>query len=233
MKKITIAVIAGAVMLAVPAIASAEVSLSKAQVLRHQICYSTGTTFTGWTAAEGDSPLDTNSKAYVFDVAPGGCGLLYSRKASVTGLNTTVGNVHNLSFDFKESAHLGAGAPRISVQFANGDIGYLAASYCNQPLAVSGGTWGRADFTGSTLSNSAPCELQVTGTTGGNYDSTTTQSAWDVYAAAHPSQVVSTTYLVGDEEGHYVIDRLTLGAGFMYDKSNTVGVSCQQDETRC
>ena len=235
MRKLTILAAVGMAMLIVPATAAAEVTLSSAQVLRHAVCYSTGTTFTGWTTSDGDSPLDSNARGYVFDVAgtPNGCGELYSRKAGNTGLNKAVGNVHNLSFDFSESGHVGAGAPRLSVQFANGDVAYLAAFYCNQPLAVSGNTWGRADFTGSTTANSAPCTIFVSGTTGGTYSSNSTDSAWAVYAAAHPEQVVTQVYLVGDENGHYAVDRVSFGAGYMYDKSNTRGVYCGQDETRC
>ena len=55
--------------------------------------------------------------------------------------------VANLSFEFKATSYVGAGAPRISVEFQNGDIAYLSASYCNHPMAATGGAWARADFT--------------------------------------------------------------------------------------
>lgn len=98
---------------------------------------------------------------------------------------------------------MGAGAPRISVVFDNGLVAYLAAFYCNQSLAASSGTWGRADFTGSTTTNSAPCAIWDSNDQ--SFTSTATQSAWNVYAAAHPGLTVKQVFLVGDETGHYAI----------------------------
>jgi hypothetical protein len=146
-------------------------------------------------------------------------------------LSRDVSQMRNLSFEFKESGHVGAGAPRLSVIFSNGLVAYLAGFYCNQPLAASGNTWGRADFTGSTTTSSAPCAIFDSG--GNRYDSTTTQSAWQVFAAAHPDLTVNEVFLVGDETGHYAIDRLSLGAGWMYDMSRDHGKSCRQIESRC
>lgn len=218
--------------LAGPAVAGAETTLSAGNVLRVHKC-DAADTVTGWTSSEGDSPLDTNTKAFVFDVATGGadgnCVFLQSRKS--VNLTRGIAQMHNLSFDFKESAHVGAGAPRISVVFDNGLVAYLAAFYCNQPLAASSGTWGRADFTGSTTTNSAPCTIWDSN--GQSFTSTATQSAWQVYAAAHPGLTVNQVLLVGDETGHYAIDRLTLGTGWMYDRSRFTGKYCGQNESRC
>jgi hypothetical protein len=39
-----------------------------------------------------------------------------------------------------------------------------------------------------------------------------------VFAAAHPGRVVHETFLVADEPGHYVLDEISLGTGFVYGK---------------
>ena len=117
---------------------------------------------------------------------------------------------------------MGAGAPRISVEFQNGDIAYLSAFYCNHPMAATGNTWARADFTRFHDN----CSFFVTGATGGQYSAEAGKSAWRVYTDAHPDQVVEQAYLVGDETGVYRIDRLSLGAGVMYTSGNRVGKRC-------
>lgn len=236
MKKLLTVFAVGAFGLVLPSVASAEVELPQGQVLHVQRCLGTETV-TGWTAAQGDSPLDTNAKAFVFTVTNGGCVVLFSHRSAELGV--AVQNIHNLSFDFKESAYLGAGAPRISVVMSNGLVAYLSAFYCNNPLAASGNTWGRADFTGSTTASSASCLFyDSSGTT---YASTSTMTAWQVFVAAHPDLSVAQTFFVADEpattqtlaSGQYVIDRLSLGAKYMYDKSRTVGKFCGQNEAAC
>jgi hypothetical protein len=233
MRTTILALVAGAFALAVPATAHAETTLSASQVLRIQKCDASDHV-TGWTRSNGDSPLDSNHKAFVFDVGTtgesnGNCVVLYSRAS--THLSRRVGAMHNLSFEFLESGHVGAGAPRISVILSNGLVAYLAGFYCNQPLAASNNTWGRADFTGSTTTSSAAC--RIWDSNGNFYDSTATQSAWSVFAAAHSDLYVNQVIFVGDESGHYAIDRLSLGAGWMYDQSRFTGKFCDQKESAC
>jgi hypothetical protein len=236
MKKLLIMLAVGAFALMLPSVASAEVKLPHGQILHVQRCSGTETV-TGWTTAQGDSPLDTNAKAFVFTVTNGGCVVLFSHRSAELGV--PVQGIRNLSFDFNESAYLGAGAPRISVVMSNGLVAYLSAYYCNNPLAASGNTWGRADFTGSTTTSSALCLFyDSTGTT---YASTATMTAWQVFVAAHPDLSVAQSFFVADEpattqtlpSGQYAIDRLSLGAKYMYDKSRTVGKFCGQNEAAC
>jgi hypothetical protein len=122
----------------------------------------------------------------------------------------------------------------------NGLVLYLAASSCNNPLSVSGGTWGRADFTGSTTTSSTAC--MITDSNGATYTSTASMSAWSVFVAAHPDLVVSQTFFVADEpavtqptipSAQYVIDRLSLGARYMYDMSRYYGKYCDANEGAC
>jgi hypothetical protein len=163
-----------------------------------------------------DSPLDSNHRRLhaVVGVDPNPNDTqysylsFYSRKG--LALDRAGANVRNLSFDFDESTHVGAGAPRISIEFANGDIAYLAAFYCNHPLVLGNGAWGRADFTGFT-SNCAIWDNH-----GVEYSADGTNTAWQVYLTAHPDAVVNKAYIVLDEEGTYNLDRITFGAGDMY-----------------
>ena len=188
-------------------------------------------TFGAWRTVPQDSPLDANGKALVVTVAtdPDTSDSNYYYADAYTRaslhINKAVGNVKNLSFDFQSNQTTG-GVPRISLVFGNGDIGYMAADRCAQPLAISGGTWSRADWTGANLSNAALCHFDVTGTTGGDYMSTSTQSAWQVYVAANPAQVLVQDYLVWDEPGTWTIDRVSLGTGFQFNNDNTHGIKC-------
>lgn len=174
-----------------------------------------------------DSPLDTNNRSLNAGVPTGGYVAAYS--AHSTNLTTKVTAAKNLSFDVWTPGHTTGGAPRISVIFKNGDVAYLAASACNNPIAVSGGDWGRADFTGAL----SGCQFPVTGATEGTYAADGTRSAFAVYAAAHPTQVISTTFLVEDEAGTYAVDRLALGTGFLYNNSTTQAYPCYVNESRC
>jgi len=207
------------------AVAAADTSVGDNQKLRYE-----GGGTHAWVN-HSDSPNDSNNKALHITATvtpaanPEGCDpcdyvAAYSRRS--LNIRKPAGDVKNLSFEFDESSHVGAGAPRISVQFQNGDVAYLSAFYCNQPLAVTGGAWGRADFTG----DKTDCGFYVTGDTGGFYAADGTNSAWKVYVTAHPDQVVESAYLVADETGDYYIDRLSLGAGKMYTQSNTTAKSC-------
>ena len=98
-----------------------------------------------WNVKGGDSPHDTNTKAlrlHVVDPSTGGYVVAYSKRS--IHIATDAEAVANLSFEYKQTTHVGAGAPRISVEFQNGDVAYLSASYCDHAI---GSDWGRADFT--------------------------------------------------------------------------------------
>ena len=168
----------------------------------------------------GDSPQDANARAlrlHVGDPNAGEYVAAYSTRSLHIAKDAEA--VTNLSFEFKRSTHVGAGAPRISVEFQNGDIAYLSASYSNHPI---GDGWARADFTRFVTNSS----FFVSGETAGQYSADGTRSAWKVYTDAHPDQIVKRTYLVADETGRYRIDRLSLGAGAMYTAGNAVGRLC-------
>lgn len=180
----------------------------------------------GWQKVNTDSPLDTNSRALVTHVCEGDYTDAYTNRS--LEINQSVGDIKNLSFDVR-TADIGAGAPRISVLFNNGDIAYLSAQYCQNPLAASGGTWSRADLTGAV----ANCGFYVTGATGGLYEADGVSSAWDVYAAAHPSQVVSYDFVVFDEPGDYAIDRVSLATDKLYNTRRDRAFDCSMDENAC
>ena len=170
-----------------------------------------------WNVKGGDSPHDTNTKAlrlHVGDPSTGGYVVAYSKRS--IHIATDAEAVKNLSFEFKATGYVGAGSPRISVEFQNGDVAYLSASYCNHTI---GSDWSRADFTRFKTD----CSIWVAGV---QYEADGTRSAWRVYTDANPDQVVEQAYLVGDETGTTRIDRLSLGAGVMYTNGNKVGTFC-------
>lgn len=182
----------------------------------------------GWSTSN-DSPTDgqninalkvhvpaaTASRSFYFDA--------YTNKSM--RLQKPVGDVQNLSFEFRNTQSFGGGAPRISVQFVNGDVGYLSSEYCDNPIAVDP-SWSRADFTGR---HRVGCSMLVTGDTGGTYSSDGVSSAWDVYASANPEQVLTAAYLVIDVAGDYSLDRIALGTGRLYNTSDTRGVRCYSE----
>jgi len=170
-----------------------------------------------WNVKGGDSPHDTNTKAlrlHVGDPSAGGYVVAYSKRS--IHIATDAEAVRNLSFEFKATGYVGAGSPRISVEFQNGDVAYLSASYCNHTI---GSDWSRADFTRFKTD----CSIWVAGV---QYEADGTRSAWRVYTDANPDQMVEQAYLVGDETGTTRIDRLSLGAGVMYTNGNKVGTFC-------
>jgi hypothetical protein len=179
-----------------------------------------------------DSPTDGgNTSAYKVHVPSQDTDCYYAAAAFTdkgTRLNAPVGQVKNLSFEFKNTADFGGGAPRISVQFGNGDVGYLSSEYCDNHLAVSP-SWSRADFTGRTA---AGCSMQVTGETGGTatYSSDGTVSAWGAYAAANPDQQLVQAYMVFDVAGDYLVDRIALptgtGTAKLFNTSSVKAVNC-------
>ena len=133
--------------------------------------------------------------------------------------------MRNLSFEFSEAGHVGNGAPRISVLLAGGDVLYLSAYFCNHPPASSGNTWGRADFTRFVNDCSFYDSKSV------QYSADGTRTAWQVYAAAHPDADVAKTFVVLDEEGRYNLDRISLGAGDMYQTGFGKAKQCSTESS--
>jgi hypothetical protein len=185
-----------------------------------------GTATASWQKT-ADSPLDADSRALV-GMLPDANITTYVNAYSQASLhiNKPVGSIKNLSYDFQSDETAG-GDPRISVIFTNGDVAYLNAQYCAQPLAASSNTWSRADFTGSTTANSAPCSFWDNH--GVLYASTSTTSAWHAYVTANPSQVVAQTIFVldyPDTGGRYAVDRISLGTGWMYHAYSNHADTC-------
>lgn len=217
MKKLVVAATAVVASLAMIGSAAAA-SLPSGQVLR----YEGGGTHV-WNKNGGDSQHDSNAKSlrlHVGDPNAGEYVAAYSKRSLHLAKDAEA--MTNLSFEFKSSAYVGAGAPRISVEFQNGDVAYLSAFYSNHPI---GDGWARADFTRFKTDSS----FFVSGETAGQYAADGTRSAWEVYTDAHPDQIVERAYLVADESGNYRIDRLSLGAGVMYGNGNTVGTLCKTE----
>jgi hypothetical protein len=178
----------------------------------------------GW-ARGTDSPLDGNHQALLATVGsdngpnpPYNCAEAYSFRTGIEGL--PVASVKNLSFDYLEADSAGhGGAPRISVLLRdalnNLHIAYLTGTpdKCGTPISTSG--WDRADFTGDTTLGACTFYDDAAVT----YTSDGAQSAWAVFAAAHPDYTVTATtdsaspvgsFLVMDEAGTYHVDRLAM-----------------------
>ena len=118
-------------------------------------------------------------------------------------INRRVGNVANLSYD--TSTPGGGGAARISVEFNNGEVAYLASEFCIANIPASGNRWKRADFTGA-IDN---CMFYVSD--GVLVPADGTDWAWDNLVYAHPWWRVSAAYVVADAAGDYILDRISLG----------------------
>jgi len=199
---------------------AAAASLPSNQVLRYE-----GGGSHVWNLNGGDSPQDANARAlrlHVGDPYAGEYTSAYSKRSLHIAKDAEA--MTNLSFEVKESTHVGNGAPRISVEFQNDDVAYLSAYFCNHAI---GDGWARADFTRFVTD----CSFFVSGDTAGQYTADGTRSAWKVYTDAHPDQIVKRAYLVADETGGYRIDRLSLGAGVMYTNGNTVGRLCPTEHS--
>jgi hypothetical protein len=177
-----------------------------------------------------DSPLDTNHARIKLNVPSQSVNPPYSYSGAYA-LGTQLGgqklaNVRNLSFDFMDPSQndISLGAPRLSVPIdEDGDgvfeydpfdptseqFAFLAAGHClGQTLNA---TWDRADFTGRT---STGCEMQYKS---GNYASTGTESAWDVFvdaaATLYPGARIArqsdqVAFLIQDEVGTSFVDRV-------------------------
>jgi hypothetical protein len=188
--------------------------------------YVSGSATASWQTT-ADSPLDADSRALVgllpdFNITT----YVNAYTQASPHLNKPVGSIKNLSYDFQSNETAG-GDPRISVIFTNGDVAYLNAQDCAQPLAASSYTWSRADFTGSTTTTSAPCSFSDS--KGGTYSSTATTSAWQAYVTANPTQVVAQTIFVLDypaTDGRYAVDRISLGTGWMYHAASNRADKC-------
>ncbi len=170
-----------------------------------------------WQTPRLDSPLDPNSQRLLVHLLRQDGDDWAGAYSNCTGIEgKPVGAVRNLSFDFlnatgEPSVHIGAGAPRFSVDIdsdGDGDYDYsafLAAFYCEG--TTTNPSWSRADFTGQTALNA--CSVWAGGV---QYTSDGTRSAWQVYADANPAaKVMSWTgpaYLIMDEEGTAFVDRL-------------------------
>ena len=143
MKKFVVAAVASVAALALVATASADVLLPANQTLQFN-----GAGGHLWNSAGGDSSFDSNTRALRMNVGDPSAGkyvVAYSKRS--LDIAKDAATVGNLSFEFKTTSYMGAGAPRISVEFQNGDVAYLSAFYCNHPMAVTGNAWARADFT--------------------------------------------------------------------------------------
>jgi hypothetical protein len=214
-RRITLgAALVAALILSAVTSASADVKVGPQHQLRTQVG-TRGLDTATWMRGP-DSPNDSNSRRLhaVVGHDPEPSDTQYSFLAFFSRASENIGkalpNVRNLSFEFSESDHVGAGAPRISVLLAGGDVLFLSAFYCNHPLASTGGAWGRADFT-RFVTNCAFFD-----SSGVEYSADGTHTAWQVYAQSHPDADVTQTFVVLDEEGTYNLDRISLGAGDMY-----------------
>lgn len=210
------ATLALALLLALAATAAAEHTVGKQQRLRTEVG-TRGLDHAKWTRG-GDSPGDGNHRrlhavvGHDEDTTDTQYSYLSFYSRASLALNESAGSVTNLSFEFSENGHVGAGAPRISVEVSNGDILYLAGFYCNHPTSNS--NWGRADFTGFTT------DCIIWDNHGNQFAADGTRTAWQVYVDSHAADpdplVVNRTYVVLDEEGTYNLDKISLGAGRMY-----------------
>jgi len=200
------------VVLALAATAAAETTVGKQQRLRTEVGTS-GLDHARWNHGS-DSPGDGNHRrlhavvGHDTDTTDQQYSYLSFYSRASLALNKPADTVSNLSFDFNEDGHVGAGAPRISVEVSNGDILYLAGFYCNHP--TSDPNWGRADFTGFTS------DCTIWDTQGHQFAADGTHTAWQVYLAGHPGAQVNRTYVVLDEEGTYNLDKISLGTGRTY-----------------
>ena len=196
-----------------------------------------------WVTTANVSSTDANHRALKLVLPPNspGCsdqnlsacsfGRAFSRASN--NKRTHVEDQLNLSWEYAASNPVTA-SERMNVFFSNGDVAFLDSSLCNKPIASSGGTWLRSDFTGFKTG----CSFSVAGDTEGTYAADGVHSAWQVYATAHPEQVVTIRHLLVDSgaapaEGHsrYLFDRISLGAGKMYTSGSSTAISCPTERS--
>ena len=112
-----------------------------------------------WVTTANDSPTDANHRALRLVLHPnapgcsdqnlGACSFGRAFSNASNSKRTPVGSQMNLSWDFAASNPVTA-SERMNVFFANGDVAFLNSVLCSHPIASSGGTWLRSDFTGFT-----------------------------------------------------------------------------------
>ncbi len=209
-----------------PALAEGNgVAVSAANQMRFE---APGPSAIGWQSVSSDSPLDTNSRALVMHVdAPDGFADAYTRRS--LNINTPVGQLKNLSFEF-DNTRAFTGGLRFSVIMDDGSVLFAPADACNNPETVRP-TWSRADFTGNTVGN---CTLFYGAET---FSPDGTRSAWTNFAVKHPEQVVKYDFIINDNPGTTgatsVVDRISFGTNFLYNYSATRAVPCQNNENVC
>lgn len=203
------------------------------------VTWQDGTDYFGFVRS--DSPRDANHgrllvhmliQHYPADIDMAGA------YGNCTGIeNKLVGNVKNLSFDFMNGSngdpvHVGAGSPRYSVDIdTDGDnvadtSAFLAAFYCQ--AVIEDPAWSRADFTGRT---DAGCTIYVGAEV---FTSDGVKSAWRLLADAHPTWKVKSAYLVMDEAGTAILDRLAFqNQMFQQAGSGTSAIKSCGSETAC
>lgn len=171
-----------------------------------------------------DSRFDQNAKRLHAHVEAGSYFAAYS-DASLA-INKPLLNVQNLSFEYSQAGHIGAGAPRISVVLDDGTVLYLAAFYCNHTVGQTNGkgpSWGRADFTRYLTD----CAIWDSG--GTEYSADGSRTALEVYDATHPDAIVKQSVLVDDEGGNVNLDRIALGTARMYVRGFRSAVRCPSE----
>lgn len=168
----------------------------------------------GWSRGP-DSPLDANRGALNIRTDAGEYAYAYNPTwlGEPKHGSRAIQKIRNLSFDVLNEAgggYVGAGAPRLSIIFLDGSVAYLSAEYCQLP--ISGSTnWSRADFTGATTAD-GPCAFYYDGEPA-PYANTATESAWEVFVAAHPELRVDYGFLIVDETtapGRARVDRIAM-----------------------
>lgn len=164
-----------------------------------------------WREGVGDSPRDADASSLFISIAPSQDGtydyaeLYTSRSLMLANQHVTSSDLGRLGFDMA-SAY--GGGVRLVVQLRGGTRAELTGAFCHRSLGYSG--WMRAGFTKA----GEGCAFYDNH--GQRYASTATRSAWDAFAAAHPTEEVSATYLVSNEVGIYSLDRVALGTGVCY-----------------
>jgi hypothetical protein len=230
-RKIVAALVVAVGMLVFAAVATAETKVDSSQRLRVQIdpnqsgC-NTVDSIAGWVTGQ-DSPSDSNSRLFHTNVGTGGgCVLLFSNASF--NRHVAVGNQKNISIQLRTtSVSLGLNymVAEVSTDSDNStteDTLFLDPANCNHPVGTST-TWVRADFTGFAGDNS--CKIVVIADTA-EYTSDADHSAFQNYALAHPGALVVHKYVVIAMPGDSRFDRISLGAGKMYDNDSTHAVSC-------
>ncbi len=170
-----------------------------------------------------DSPIDSNDRALVADICSGDFAEAYTNRALQ---NRNLATLKNVSFDYLTSTITGAGQVYIFALMTDGAVVFLDPAHCTAPIQSSS-TWSRADFTGET--DLGACTVYDGASV--PYTSNGTQSALQVYEAAHPGSIVSITDMVFS--GSATVDRVAIGTNKLFNFSPVKAISCQFNEVRC